>query len=202
MSVKPVAAVVLPFLFLRERGWRARLAVPLVPLLVLGLQFAPYLGDAGVFDGLFRFARTWRFNGAVFSVIAAALGDNPQSRLLSGVLLASVLLGLSLRARDVAATSVYAVLMLLLFSPVVHPWYVGWLAVLVPIAPRPSSLALVGTVSLTSLTVVTYVLDGVWVDYGLVRAAQYLPVIALLTWEVFRSRRGWAGPDQAAGWSE
>lgn len=189
MSVKPVAAVVLPFLLLRARGWRARLAVPFVPLLVLVLQFAPYLGEAGVLDGLFTFAGRWRFNGAVFSVVRAALGDNPRSRLICGVLLATVLLAMSARARDVAAASVHAVLLLLLFSPVVHPWYVGWLAILAPIAPRPSSLALVGTVSLTSLTVVTYQLNAVWVDYGLVRAAQYLPVVALLLWEIFRAAR-------------
>jgi hypothetical protein len=185
MSVKPVAAVVLPFLFLQERGWRARLAVPLVPLLVLVLQFAPYLGEAGVLDGLFTFARRWRYNGAVFSVVRAAVGDNPHSRVICGALYSAVLLVMSVRSRDIAATSVYAVLLLLLFSPVVHPWYVGWLAILAPIAPRPSSLALVGTVSLTSLTVVTYQLDAVWVDYGLVRAAQYVPVIALLLWEAF-----------------
>ncbi len=186
MSVKPVAVVVLPFLFLRERGWRARLAVPLVPLLALGLQFAPYLGEASVFDGLFTFARRWRFNGAFFSVVHAVLGDTVHSRLICGVLFATVLLGLSVRSRDVAVTSVYAVLLLLLFSPVVHPWYVGWLAVLAPLAPRPSSLALIGLVSLTSLTVVTYQLDGVWVDYGPVRAAEYLPVIVLLMWEATR----------------
>jgi hypothetical protein len=189
MSVKPVAAVVLPFLFLRERGWRARLAVPLVPLLVIVVQFVPYLGDAGVFDGLFRFARNWTFNGAFFSVVHAAIGDNQRARLVCAALFAIALLVVGVRSREVTATSVHAVLLLLLFSPVVHPWYVGWLAVLTPIAPRPSSLALVGTVSLTSLTVVTYQLDGVWVDYGLVRAAEYLPVVALLAWEAF-PRRG------------
>lgn len=186
MSVKPVAAVVLPFIFLRERGY-ARLAVPVVPLLVIGLQFVPYL-DAGVFDGLFGFARSWRFNGAIFSLIRAAFGDNLRSRLICGALFATVLLVLSLRSRDVTATPVYAILLLLLFSPVVHPWYVGWLAVLAPIAPRASSLALVGTVSLTSLTVVTHQLDGVWVDYWLVRAAEYLPVMVLLLFEAFPQR--------------
>lgn len=189
MSVKPVAAVVLPFLLLRARGWRARLAVPLVPALVIGLQFAPYLVDPGVFDGLFTFARRWRYNGAIFSLVHATLGDTLPSRILCGVLFTTVLGVLSVRARDVAVTSVYAVLLLLLFSPVVHPWYVGWLAVVAPLAPRPSSLALVGAVSLTSLTVVTYQLDGVWVDYGPVRAAQYLPVVALLVWEATARQR-------------
>jgi len=186
MSVKPVAAVILPFFFLRERGW-ARLAVPAVPLLVVLLQFVPYL-DAGVFDGLFGFARSWRFNGAFFGLIRAAFGDNPRSRIICGALYMIVLLVLSLRSREAAATPVYAVLLLLLFSPVVHPWYVGWLAVLAPIAPRWSSLVLIGTVSLTSLTVVTHQLHGLWIDYPLVRAAEYLPVTLLLLFEAFPRR--------------
>lgn len=202
MSVKPVAAVLLPFLFLREQGWRGRLAVPLLPLLVLTLQFLPYVGDAGVFDGLFRFARSWTFNGAFYSLLHAAMGDNARSRLISGALFAAVLLVLSVGSRQLTTTSVYAVLLLLLFSPVVHPWYVGWLAVLAPLAPRPSSLALVGTVSLTSLTVVTYQLDGAWVDYGLVRAAEYLPVIALLLWEAFGSSRRETGREEEKRLSE
>jgi hypothetical protein len=52
---------------------------------------------------------------------------------------------------------------------------------------------LVGTVSLTSLTFVTYQLEGVWVDYALVRAVEYLPVIALLLWEA-AARRGGSEP--------
>lgn len=199
MSVKPVAVVVLPVLFMRERGWRARLAVPLVPFLVIGLQFLPYLGDAGVFDGLFRFARSWTFNGAFFSVVHAVIGDNQRARLVCGALLAAALLGVSIRSGDVTVASVHAVLLLLLFSPVVHPWYAGWLAVLAPLAPRPSNIALVGTVSLTSLTVVTYQLDGVWVDYGLVRVAEYVPVLALLLWETVRQHGRLTAPSSTLG---
>lgn len=193
MSVKPVAAVILPFLFLTERGWRGRLAVLLVPLLVLGVQFVPYLGDPGPFDGVVAFARSWRFNGSVFNVVRVFLRDTPLARALCGLLLAAALVALSVRTRDAATTSVYAVLLLLLFSPVVHPWYVGWLAVLLPIAPCWSGLALVGLVSLTSLTFVTYQLEGVWVDYTLVRVVEYLPVFALLL------REAWLRPVPAIG---
>jgi hypothetical protein len=188
MSVKPVAAVVLPFLFLRARDRRERLAVLLVPGLVIGVQFVPYLGDTGALDGLLRFARSWRFNGSIFNIVRAVARDTPASRLFCGFLLATALAVLAARSRDLATNSLYAVLLLILLSPVVHPWYVAWLAVLVPIAPRWSALALVGTVSLSSATVVTYQLDGVWVDYGLVRTVEYVPVFALLLWEAVAAR--------------
>jgi hypothetical protein len=183
MSVKPVAAVVLLILLVRERAWRRRVAVVGVPLLVLVAQLLPYARDGGVFDGLYVFARNWMFNGSIFSLVHLLTGHNQHARMICGALLGAALVLLALRSRDVPAASVYAVLLLLLFSPVVHPWYVGWLAVLLPIAPRPSGLALVATVSLTSLTVVTYQLEGVWIDYPLVRLAEYVPVFALLAWE-------------------
>ena len=180
MSVKPTAAVILPVLLLGERGWRRRLAVPLIPLLVLVLQFVPYVGGPGVFDGLFRFARDWVFNGSVFGLVHAIVGDNQRARLVCGVLFGAVLAGLCVGSRDVASTSVSAVFLLLLCSPVVHPFTSDGWRLLPPIAPRGSGLALVGTVSLTSLTFVTDQLEGVWVDYPLVRAIEYLPVVALL----------------------
>jgi hypothetical protein len=186
MSVKPVAVVILPVLLFRERGWQRRLAVVVVPVLVLGLQFLPYLGSPGVFDGIRTFARDWMFNGSVFSLVFAAIGDNQHARIICGILCAPVLLAISARSKDVPTASVYAVLALLLFSPVVHPWYVGWLAVLLPFAPRMSGLVLVSAISLTSLTVVTYQTTGVWTDYPLVRLAEYAPVFALLAGEVNR----------------
>ena len=192
MSIKPTPVVVLPFLLLVARGWLARTAVVAVPALVLGLQFVPYLGDRHLFDGLFRLARDWMFNGSIFSLVFAVLPDNQQARLVCAGLLAVTLAGLwvwTIRQREgdgrvpvraALGAGVLAVLLLLLFSPVVHPWYVGWLAVLLPIVPLPSGLALVGTVSLASLTVVTYQASGVWIDYPLVRLAVYAPVFVLL----------------------
>jgi hypothetical protein len=204
MSIKPTPVVVLPFLFLVARGWRARAAVVVLPAFVLGLQFVPYLGDRHLFDGLFRLARDWMFNGSIFSLVFAVLPDNQRARLVCAGLLAVTLAGLwvwTIRQREgdgrvpvraALGAGVLAVLLLLLFSPVVHPWYVGWLAVLLPIVPLPSGLALVGTVSLASLTVVTYQSTGVWVDYPLVRLAVYAPVFVLLVTRWRAEKRAWA----------
>ena len=184
MSVKPVAAVVVLVLLVRERGWRRRLAVALAPLVVLVAQFIPYAGDARVFEGFFTFARDWMFNGSVFSLVHAIVTNNQHARIICAAMCVPVILAIAVRSKDVPTASVYAVLALLLFSPVVHPWYVGWLAVLLPFAPRMSGLVLVSAVSLTSLTVVTYQTTGVWTDYPLVRLAEYAPVLALLAREL------------------
>ena len=140
MSVKPVAAVILPLLLFHEREWRRRAAIVVVPALVLVLQFLPYVWTADVLDGMTSFARHWMFNGSVFSLVFAVVPDNQRARLICGAMYALVLLALCVRSRDLVRSSVLAVFLLLVFSPVVHPWYVGWLAVLLPIAPRASGI--------------------------------------------------------------
>jgi hypothetical protein len=186
MSVKPVAAVVLPLILFHEREWRRRAAVIVVPALVLVLQFLPYVATADVFAGMTAFARHWMFNGAVFSLVFALVPDNQRARLICGAMYATVLLALCLRSRDLVRSSVLAVFLLLLFSPVVHPWYVGWLAVLLPMAPRTSGIVWVSLVSLTSLTIATYHTTGAWIDDPLVRIAEYVPVAVLLAAELWR----------------
>lgn len=188
MSVKPVAAVVAFVLLVAARDWRQRLTIALVPAAVIVAQFLPYAGDAGALGGVATFARHWMFNGSVFSLVFAVVADNQRARMICGAVLALVLTVVAARSKDPLNASVLAVLWLLLLSPVVHPWYVGWLAVLLPFAPRASALTLVGTVSLTSLTVVTYQSTGVWIDYPWVRVAEYAPVFALLAWEAAKPR--------------
>ena len=78
----------------------------------------------------------------------------------------------------------YAILALLLLSPVVHPWYVGWLAVLLPLVPRWSGIVYAGTVSLTGFTVLQYASTGVWNEYPAALALEYLPILILLILEL------------------
>jgi hypothetical protein len=189
MSVKPVAAAILPLLLVHERDWRRRAAIVVVPALVIVLQFVPYVWTADVLDGMTSFARHWMFNGSVFSLVFAWVRDNQKARLICGAMYAIVLLVLCLRSRDLVRSSVLAVFLLLLFSPVVHPWYVGWLAILLPAAPRASGLVWVAAASLTSLTVATYRTGGGWIDYPLVRIVEYAPVVLLLTAELWRGRK-------------
>jgi hypothetical protein len=189
MSVKPVAAVILPLLLFHERDWRRRAAIVLVPALVLVLQFLPYVWTADVLDGMTSFARHWMFNGSVFSLVFAVVPDNQRARLICGAMYALVLLALCVKSRDLVRSSVLAVFLLLVFSPVVHPWYVGWLAVLLPIAPRASGIVWLATVGLTSLTIAAYRTSGVWIDYPLVRLAEYVPVLVLLGVELWRERK-------------
>jgi len=186
LLIKPVALVILPILFLHERGFFNKARVAVLPVAVLLIPFIPYAVSANPFEALTTFSKHWFFNGALFSVLFPLFSDNQTTRLWCFAGLAIVLFILYLTKRPLHEKAVLAVLLLLLCSPVAHPWYMGWLIVLLPLAPISSGLALAGTASLTSITFVTYQLHGVWKDYPLVLLLEYLPVLVLLFFDLRR----------------
>ena len=99
------------------------------------------------------------------------------------------------KERELIDKIYYSVLLLLLFSPVVHPWYVGWLAALLPIARRWSGLLFVSTLSLTCFTYISYQVHGVWKEEPAVWLLEYLPVIFMMIVELARHTR--VGRDHA-----
>jgi alpha-1,6-mannosyltransferase len=191
--IKPVAFVILPILFFRESGFVNRAKVALLPVAVLIIPFIPYAFGANPLEGLETFSKNWFFNGALFSVLFPLFSDNQKARLWCLAVLLMALMALYLSKKSLSAKMVLAVLFLLLCSPVVHPWYVAWMIVLLPLAPISSGLAFAGTASLASITSVTYHLHGVWEEYPLVLALEYVPVVGLLLFDLRRNLWGVPG---------
>ena len=189
LLIKPVALVILPILFLRERGYINKAKVILLPAAVLLIPFVPYALTGNPFEALTTFSKHWLFNGALFSILFPIFSDNQTTRLWCFGCLAILLILLYMSKRSLHEKSALAVLLLLLCSPVAHPWYMGWLVVLLPLAPISSGVALAGTASLTSITFVTYQLHGTWKDYPLVLVLEYVPVVALLLYDLWRERK-------------
>jgi hypothetical protein len=190
LLIKPVALVILPILFLQERGNINKSRVVVLPLAVLIVSVIPYTFDANPFEALTTFSKHWYFNGALFSVLFPIISDNQATRLWCLAILGIALAPLYLSRKPMYEKIVLAVLLLILCSPVAHPWYMGWLIVLLPLAPISSGLALAGTASLASLTFVTYQLEGVWKDFPLVLILEYVPVVVLLVFDLVGRNRG------------
>jgi alpha-1,6-mannosyltransferase len=188
MLVKPVALVILPILLLDQRGFANKLKVAVLPLAVLCIPFLPYMFTANPFEALAAFSRDWMFNGALFSLLFPLFSDNQTTRLWCLAFLSIMLSAVCLSRKSLHEKVVLSLLLLFLCSPVVHPWYLGWLIVLLPLAPLRSGLTLAGTASLTSITFVTYQLQGIWKDYPLVLTLEYVPVVVLLLIELTRRR--------------
>ncbi len=184
LSIKPTALVLLPILFFAEKEWRSRLQIAVIPLFALAVQFAPYFFSANPFESLSTFTKNWTFNGFVFNVLNAYVHNNQQTRLICSVALGVLVLMLSFSKKPLVDRLYYAVLLLLLFSPVVHPWYVGWLAALLPLARRWSGVVYVSTLSLTCFTYIAYQLHGVWSEQPVMWLLEYIPVVILLIMEL------------------
>jgi alpha-1,6-mannosyltransferase len=189
ISVKPVAVLILPILFLREKGIRHKARVAVVPSIVVVGQFLPYVFSSNPFEGLTRFAENWTFNGVVFETLYLWFSDNQKTRMVCAILLCISLLLLYMRKKEPLDAFYFSVLLLLMFSPVVHPWYVSWLAVLLPFSRRWSGIVYTSFVSFTVYTIVNYKLHGNWNQSALILALEYVPVIALMFLELLRSER-------------
>jgi hypothetical protein len=184
ISIKPVGLIVLPALLFHETGWRKRLYAAGIPLATACAQFLPYIFTSNPFETLTSFTKDWAFNGVVFETLYSYTNDNQRARFYCGVLLAIAVFLLNFKRKDLLNTIYFSILSLILFSPVVHPWYVCWAAVLLPMARRWSGIALVAGVSLTSFTIMTHRLTGAWEQYPIVLVIEYLPVILLLAFEL------------------
>jgi hypothetical protein len=187
LAIKPVALVLLPGLFLSVRPWRERAMVIAVPLLVVAVQFVPYLWTSDPFAGIASFGRNWYYNGAAFEALFAVLRDNLSARVICAILLSASLLAVAWQRFSLPVAAYRSVLLLLLLSPVVHPWYICWLAVLVPLTSAWSGISLVALASLTSFTLVEYLTSGHWGIDPWILALEYAPVI-LLFWVEMRQK--------------
>jgi hypothetical protein len=184
--VKLAPLVALPFL-LREWPWRARIAAT-VPI-ALGLGWFVGL-TRDTYSGLAAYWGTWRNNELAFHYLDRALGGYAAARTATLVMLAALAAWALWRRWPVQAASRAAIGASLLLSPVLHPWYLGWVLAFEPLGPS------VGWLALSCASVFNYGLFVVpaegrsyhlplgarWIEYGVPLA------LTLAAW-VLTSRR-------------
>lgn len=183
LAIKPVALVIVPVLFFTVRSWRERVLIALVPLAVVAVQFVPYLWTSHPFAGIVAFGRHWYYNGAAFEIVRIFFRDNLTARAVCGAVLAGGILVFSLQRSPLPVMVYRNVMLLLLLSPVVHPWYITWLLAFLPLTAAWSGIAFVALASLTSLTMVDYITYGTWGISPWIMAAEYIPVVVLFSLE-------------------
>lgn len=189
MCIKPTIGIIIPLIFLRETELKERLKTLLTPFSVMLILFLPFIFNANPFEALLVFAANWTFNGFVFDIINSFVHNNQSARLISGGLFL-ISYSLILISRGDFKNKIFdSFLMLLIFSPVVHPWYLLWFAVLIPLAPRWSGVLYISLVSLTAFTILNYKLNGEWKEYWWVLMIEYLPVISFFIYEKIKSMR-------------
>ena len=189
IATKVLPVLALPY-WLRRVGWRHAWLVLVAPV-VCALPFA--LAGTNLTDGLVHFARTCEFNGSAHPVARWLFSDDKfHAVALLGAMLALVLLVLWWRRVDPERATLATLLALCLVSRIVHPWYIAWLVVFLP-------LVRCWPVILWSLTALaTYYIYGVydpavagsWQENPWILCGEYLPVYGALAWCAWR----WARP--------
>ncbi len=188
LSIKPVGLLLIPIFFFNEKNILERIKIIIIPFIAFFIQFIPYIFTSNPFEMFFFYAKNWTFNGIVFNIINAFINNNQTTRSFCAFLLVIALIPLFISKKEVIFKFYYSILILFIFSPVVHPWYIAWLAILLPLYPRWSGFIFICLSSLTSITVLNYQLTGKWNDYPLVLAAEYIPLFFCLGWELMKCK--------------
>jgi hypothetical protein len=171
----------------------------------LGLCFLPFLDPRlSVFQGLSRYANDWSLNSGVFSAIRGAGGwlvGSQEAYWPARVVLAMglvVALGVivwrsrsPLSAAGWLGTCATVISAAFVFSPVQAPWYLGWVIPWLCVRPSMPWLVLTGLIQLYYLGFyVEYHLAGPLVTqwWHIIQAVEYVPILALFGWQLYRRR--------------
>lgn len=191
ISTKLISGMILPFTAneLEKKNLRKILA-GMIPLVVFAVTYVPFF-TKGVFpfESLMTFTANWTFNGSAFTAFYNIIGDNQKARLLSALLFLAYGSYLFFSRKEITVKIYSIFLAFFLLSPTVHPWYLAWLAVLLPMNFRWSGLAFIASASLANYVVIDYKLKGIWQMPGFIMLIEYLPVYILLIWENIRDSR-------------
>jgi hypothetical protein len=185
ICVKPLGLILVPIFFFSEKEFKSKIKVIIIPALFCILMYLPYFFTGSPFQALINFTENWTFNGIIFNILDLIFRDNQRTRLICGIIFIIVYLPIILNRKDLITKIYLSIFLLFIFSPVVHPWYLNWLAVLLPFIPRWSGLAYVSLISLTSFTILNYQLNGIWKEYIPVLVLEYIPVLLLFGYELF-----------------
>ncbi|RJP71828.1 MAG: hypothetical protein C4539_04480 [Ignavibacteriales bacterium] len=189
ITTKFISGMILPFIWKEEKGkWKIYTVVlPILSILVLYIPF--YSGNVFPLESLFQFSSNWIANSSVFSIIFFIVKDNQDARLIA--LLLFLLSGLILFiSKKTFQDKLYLIFFLfLLFSPTVHPWYLTWLALFLPLSFRWSGLIFIVLVNLINILLIDYITQNIWYTFHWLMIIEYTPVIILFVYEIFLFKR-------------
>jgi hypothetical protein len=183
---KLVPLLLVPIFLGVEKGIR-RLRVLLLPVIVAALGYLLYYEPTqGVFDSLRTLGLRWEFNGGLFSVVYFLSGSNEIAHLVSGVMIVLFVCLVAVLDRPLLEKVFWGITGILLFSPVVHPWYLTWLAALLALRWSTSVFVLLALSFIPNIVVYQYRISGQWNDQPVLLLLEYVPVLLLLAREIAR----------------
>ncbi len=180
---KIVPVILIPWLA-RKNLWAAGLAAALV---VLG--YLPYIDpDAALFHSLVKFPRDTEMlslgHGAAMKVL-----DGQGSRVLCGLVIMSVALWHARKPSPLSHALLPVFGAVIICLPVVHFWYIVWIAMALPFAPRVSWLVLCASMVFYFESTHVGVVTGTWSMPTWVVYPVYTPFVIAAGIEIAMRRR-------------
>lgn len=130
-------------------------------------------------EGFETYRASWAFNGSVFPLAQAVVGESARPLLqLLGVLIVA---GILLRSRDRARVALWATGAFVVLSPTVHPWYVLWPLAAALLNGSHAWIVLAVTVPASYVVLSTYdPATSAWTEWLTTRFVVYVPFYAAL----------------------
>lgn len=177
---------VAPLLLNVRKSLKANTMVVL-PLMIFSVGCWAYFEPTGGLVESFKvYNSQFEFNGSVFSLVNFFLNENTTAHVVCGILFIAWVLVLVFLDRSLIEKTFLVFLGFVICSPVVHPWYLSWLAALIVIRWSPAAFSLLVLSNLSNVVVYQHKVSDVWLDNPLLLLLEYLPFFALLIWESLR----------------
>jgi hypothetical protein len=189
-SIKPVGLVLLPILFFTEKTYVDRIKILIIPFAVFFIQFLPYIFTSNPFEAFLIYSKNWAYNGSVFLFLYHFIQDNQTARKVCSLILLVLLIPIAMSKKEFLWKVYYSVLLLFILSPVVHPWYITWIAILLPVYPQKSGILFICLSSLTAFAILNYKLYGTWIENPRIITLEYVPVMLFMIYEMFWTKSG------------
>lgn len=181
-TLKFLPILALPIL-LRGKSSKERLSIISVMIVVVGAVYAPFIGP-DILGSLPTFALKWQTNSWLYSLIIPLFVDHKVRLIMMGMAILGVGIAWLYQRSQPVAAFVLSIIIILLCSPVVHPWYAILPMMLFPLAPLRSTLTWGATMAAYGIGLASYKDNGVWIDHSVVLAIEFIPVLIALAYDL------------------
>jgi hypothetical protein len=183
---KYLAAVFVPY-FLARRRYVVWVGVFAVVAVAGYLPFAS--AGSGLFSSFKVYSSEWQFNGLLYKLLIAAVGDPRWTRWILTAVLGALVLRQAIKQDDVLRFAFVVIGTGLLLAPTLYPWYVMWIVPFLCFRLNRAWILFTGLVFISYWVWEIFSAGGEWELPWYLYLIEYAPFYGLLLFDGVKSRR-------------
>ena len=186
ITMKYLPILLLPLLITKDKPQRKRITLHIIIISgTIALLYTPFQLEH-MHDTLGVYASRWQGN-SLLSLLLQKISDPLSIRIILGLSAISACIYAAYRYRDNIAHATSVVLAsILVFSPVIHPWYLALPLIVWVVIPSRTLIAWTFTMFLYGFIYVQFKIHGSWVEPPNWMALQQVPVFIAYWLDVSR----------------